>query len=169
MTSELKAGTRLSQLEIGTEFKISRHHVREVFRILHAERLITMQPNVGIKVSPLGVLDFEEVHNLRLLLEPMLARMAVPTLTRSQIAALRELLTIMAETDDTHVWLDAHERFHAVIYRQAGRPWMVHRVARSPVDTWKSFTPTSDGPTGSKFTRRSSQQWRRGTLCSLES
>jgi len=125
VTAELKAGTRLSQLEIGTEFKISRHHVREVFRILHAERLITMQPNVGIKVSPLGVLDFEEVHDLRLMLEPMLARMAVPNLTRSHIAALRELLAIMAETEDTYVWLDAHERFHAVIYRQAGRPWMV--------------------------------------------
>jgi DNA-binding GntR family transcriptional regulator len=126
--AELRSGARLSQQAIADEFGISRHHVREVFRMLHSERLITMEPNVSIKVAPVSVVDWEEIHEIRLLLEPPLARLSVPNLTRSHVAALREVLETMAGAETMTTWLEAHERFHTILYRQAARPWMVEIV-----------------------------------------
>lgn len=131
LSGHLPGGARLGQQEIAAEFDLSRHHVREVLRVLSDERLIVTRANASATVAPLSVFDYEELHELHLALEPMLGRLAVPNLTGAHLARLAELIKIMETNEDTVSFLDAHDRFHTLIYRQAERPWMIEIVDRS--------------------------------------
>ena len=131
LSGELPGGARLGQQEIAAEFQLSRHHVREIIRILSEERLIVTRANASAVVAPLSMIDYEEVHELHLALEPMLGRLAVPNLTGAHLLRLEELIGAMENTTDTTRFLDAHDRFHTLIYRQSQRPWMIAIVDQS--------------------------------------
>lgn len=131
MSGALQAGTRFEQQRLIDEFGLSRHHAREVIQALAYERLLVTRRNASAEVAPLGLLEYEELHEIRVALEPMLARQALPHLTGSHLTRLHDIHEVMAKTDEVGTWLEAHEAFHSIIYRQAPRPWAVEIVDQS--------------------------------------
>ena len=99
--------------------------------MLSEERLVLMRAYATAVVAPLHLAEFEELHEIRMALEPLLSQMALPNLPRHHLLKMRGLNQLMQETDDGQTWLDANDEFHALLYREADRPWMVEIVDRA--------------------------------------
>ena len=93
--------------------------------------MVLMRAYATAVVAPLSLSEFEELHEIRMALEPLLSQMALPTLPRHHLLKMRELNELMQGSDDGETWLNANDEFHALLYRETDRPWMVEIVDRA--------------------------------------
>jgi DNA-binding GntR family transcriptional regulator len=77
------------QDHLASEFQASHVPVREAFRRLEAQGLVTVQPNRGVRVAPLAPADVLEVSEIRAALEALALRHAIPRLTPAALRAAR--------------------------------------------------------------------------------
>lgn len=93
MDGTLPGGTRLRQSELANQLGVSTTPVREALRDLTAEQLVVMHPHHGAMVRSLELAEVREIYELRIALEPILARRVVGQLddeTLEQAAALQQ-------------------------------------------------------------------------------
>jgi DNA-binding GntR family transcriptional regulator len=64
-----RPGTRLSEEAICAELKVSRNTLREAFRLLIHERLLSQQPYRGVSVRVLSVHDVIDLYQVRKVIE----------------------------------------------------------------------------------------------------
>ncbi|SHJ17700.1 DNA-binding transcriptional regulator, GntR family [Roseomonas rosea] len=124
LSGEFREGEALRQDALAEEFGISRIPVREAFRQLAAEGLVTIHAHRGAVVSSLSPEEIAELFDLRALLEPDLIRRAVPRIGPSDIAeAERILVDYSAAIDraDLNAWGELNTEYHLALYRPAGR------------------------------------------------
>jgi DNA-binding GntR family transcriptional regulator len=116
---------------LADDLGVHRHHIREILTSLANERLVRMRPYATATVTPLSAHDFQELHELRLALEPTAVRRALARITAEDIAAMRLAVTSIADPPTPEARLHAHEQFHSLLYRRADRPWMIALIDRS--------------------------------------
>jgi DNA-binding GntR family transcriptional regulator len=131
LSGDAGPGTPLNQNELATRFRLNRSQVREALTALAEERLVRMRPYATAVVAPFSLDEFQELHEIRIALEPMLSRLALPAVTRQHVLQMRRLIETMAETTDGATWLDSNDEFHGVLFRLANRPWLVEIVDRA--------------------------------------
>jgi len=120
---KLKPGDRLVQDEIATRYGVSRIPVREAFRTLAAEGLVTFHPRRGVIVRELTREDVEEIIALRGILEGMVTRMAAEKATPAQLEVIRQWLEeLEAARDDPDRYFQINYDFHGAILDAAHRP-----------------------------------------------
>jgi DNA-binding GntR family transcriptional regulator len=119
LNGEMEPGTRLGQVELAERLGISRTPVREALRRLTGEGLVDARPNHGFRVADLGLEAVMRRLELRLLLEPGIARLAADRATPADIAALREAIELEAAAPDAATAHDASRRFHMDLARAA--------------------------------------------------
>lgn len=66
---EFKPGQRLNEYNLSSELNISRPPLREAFRVLEQDRLVNYIPRKGSYVTDLSAKDFEEVSQVREMME----------------------------------------------------------------------------------------------------
>ncbi|GAA4491710.1 GntR family transcriptional regulator [Microbacterium panaciterrae] len=115
-------GTPLIQEDLAQRFGVSRSPVREALRILSSEGLVLMQPGEGATVRALSRADLEEIYDLRLALEPLIARSVVAESRPRDLASLEKLEGIMSSAAGTDAWMRANFEFHRHMYGMIGRP-----------------------------------------------
>jgi DNA-binding GntR family transcriptional regulator len=93
--------------------------VREALRRLTGEGLVDARANHGFRVADVGLEAVMRRLELRLLLEPGIARLAAERATPADIAALRESIAIEAAATDSDTAHDASRRFHIDLARAA--------------------------------------------------
>jgi DNA-binding GntR family transcriptional regulator len=115
---QLELGQRLPEREIASQMNVSRIPVREAFRKLEQEGLITRQQNRGCFVITFSEKDIEEVFSLRAVLENTAIERAARHLTKEDYFALhdiikRQQLAVVAKDYHTLTQLDIefHEYF----------------------------------------------------------
>lgn len=69
LTGDFKPGQKINESEIAAKLGISRSPVREAFRVLEREGLITTLPRKGSYITDISPQDVEELFELRELLE----------------------------------------------------------------------------------------------------
>ena len=69
ITGELVPGQRLNENEIASSLEISRHSIREAFRVLESEQLVFSIPNKGAFVTELSYDDLLEFSQTREMIE----------------------------------------------------------------------------------------------------
>jgi len=124
LSGAFREGEALRQDALAEEFGISRIPVREAFRQLAAEGLVTIHAHRGAVVSSLSPDGIAELFDLRALLEPDLIRRAVPHLTATDFAAADAILADYAaaiERADLNAWGELNTEYHLALYRAAGR------------------------------------------------
>src|SRR5262245_7433985 len=125
LRGELRDGEQLRQHAIAEEFEVSRIPVREAFRQLEAEGLITIIEHRGAIVSALSPDEIEEYFDIRAALECAILRYAVPRLTEEDFARARKILedyeAAIDDDSDYEVWGELHWQFHSTLYGAAGR------------------------------------------------
>jgi DNA-binding GntR family transcriptional regulator len=71
VSGALAPGQHLRQEEIARQLGLSWTPVREAFRLLEAAGWLTIGRHRGAVVTPLSLVDFEEIYLLRILNEPL--------------------------------------------------------------------------------------------------
>jgi len=124
LSGVVAAGEALRQDALAREFGISRIPIREAFRQLAAEGLVTLHPHRGAVVTALSALDIAELFDLRAMLEPDLIRRAVPRLGESDFLRAEALLADYAAAiarGDTEAYGELNREYHLSLYGASGR------------------------------------------------
>ena len=141
LTNHLKKGTSLpSEQELAQEFKVSRSVVREALRILEISGLVNIKkgPSGGIFVAdsyhkPIrksirnmvvsGEVTIDHLFDIRLLIEPYIAREAALNATEDDLCKLSDLFEDSAAHLDDPVLLKRNNlNFHLLLAKAAGNP-----------------------------------------------
>ncbi|GLU38411.1 GntR family transcriptional regulator [Pseudomonas sp. NBRC 100443] len=126
---QYRTGDRLIAEDIANDIGMSRMPVREAFRRLAAEGLVTLRPNRGAIVSGLNIEEMREVFEMRSALEGLAIRLAVPKLGERQLARLERLLDEMDDyRDDSAEWVSRHRVFHEYLCSLAERPRLLRQI-----------------------------------------
>jgi DNA-binding GntR family transcriptional regulator len=104
--------TRLRQDEIARRLSVSTTPVREAFRDLRAEGLVSIDPNKGVVTRALTAADVSEIYELRMVLEPMLASRACTQASEADLAAAGKVHEEMCATSSSGTWAILNEDFH---------------------------------------------------------
>ena len=114
-------GTRIRQEDVAARSGASRIPVREAFRLLASEGLVTLVANTGAWVTRLSLDECVETYLIRERLEPLLLRASLPNLDEAAIGHLGELTEAMAATGTSVAeFLRLDREFHLSSY--AGAP-----------------------------------------------
>lgn len=126
----LRKGDRLIAEDIAGEIGMSRMPVREAFRRLDAQGLVTLRPNRGAIVSGLDINELHEVFEMRSALEGLAVRVAVSHIGERQMAALERLLDEMDDyRDESAAWVRCHRTFHEYLCGLSGRPRLMKQIS----------------------------------------
>ncbi len=114
---KIMGGERLVEKDLSQKFSISRSPLRECFRILESEGMITINSRKGAYVRDFSRKDIEDVFLVRATLEALAAKLAVQNITEKEIATFNDLLTKMDEAitkGDTKSFFEFNDAFHNV-------------------------------------------------------
>ncbi|SFO32799.1 transcriptional regulator, GntR family [Roseovarius lutimaris] len=126
-------GDRLDELRLATQFNVSRTPIREALQRLVASGLAEQIPRRGVFVRQPGPVELMEMFETMAEIEGVCGRLAA---MRISDAALEELDNVNAsccaavEGGDTDGYYRENERFHHVIYHQAGNGFLEHEALR---------------------------------------
>ena len=140
---EYQPGQRLRQEDVAQRFGASRVPVREAFRTLEADGLVTLVANTGAWVSRLSLAECDEVYQTRERVEPLLLRYAMPHIDAAHVARLEVLADQMQATDGVEEFLRLDREFHLGSYAAAETTVLgdlVHRLWNTTQHYRRAFT-----------------------------
>ena len=124
----LKPGDRLNQADLADRLGVSRMPIREALRRLEAEGLVTLQPYKGAIVSLVSADELREIYEMRVALETLAVRRALPAMSRDDFDTMDALLRRMDDVTDPGDWRADNAAFHDHLYGRAGRPLLLDTI-----------------------------------------
>ncbi|QGZ57933.1 GntR family transcriptional regulator [Paraburkholderia acidiphila] len=124
-------GERLRIHTLADQLGVSEMPVRAALVRLAGESALVNLPNRGVVVPQLTRAQFDDVLNVRVMLEGEAAFLAATRLAASEIAQLDALCARMAEALEKNKrarYLDVNEDFHLMLYRASGSPLLVDLI-----------------------------------------
>jgi GntR family transcriptional regulator, rspAB operon transcriptional repressor len=76
LTCRLLPGQEVNELNLASQYSVSRAPVREALLRLQREHLVTVMPRQGYRVNPISVTDAQDLFDFRMVLEPACASAA---------------------------------------------------------------------------------------------
>lgn len=131
-TGQFQPGQRLKEVELAEMLAVSRTPVREAIRMLQRDDLVEVVPNRGATVKPFRLAEFEEVCDLRAVLEGRAAYRAAQRLDRATIAELEASVRRSAEYlehGELSNVIAEDRRFHGAIVEAAASARLAQMVA----------------------------------------
>ena len=136
-------GERLKIRTVAADMGVGQMPVRAALLRLAAEGALVNVPNAGVAVPLLSAPEFDDLLQMRMLLEGEAAERGCLRLDARQIAALHKLCKRMDKAlagADATDYLAANEDFHVLLYKAAGSPLLF-----SLIDTlWLKAGPISN-------------------------
>jgi len=140
LTGRFVPGKPVTIRGLAAEIGVSPMPVREVLQRLAAENALEVKPNGRVQVPDMTPERFDEVLKARLLLEPELAELALPYLSRDAARELKSIdddIDACLHTGDAESYMRLNHAFHFRIYR-ASRS----KVLLPLIDSlWLQFAP----------------------------
>jgi DNA-binding GntR family transcriptional regulator len=119
----LPPGTELKQAELARIFAVSRTPLREAFRMLQEEGLVSAEPNQRSRVLGIDPDELDMLYAARVTLESLGVRVTAGRLSREDLrsaaGAMREMDRAY-RADDMPSWSVAHHRFHRTVVSGCG-------------------------------------------------
>ncbi len=128
LQGELKSGQPLPQDEVAAQFGVSKIPIREALVQLKAEGLVTFYPNRGAFVSELVAEEVDEIYAMRIALETLALRRAIPNITKADFVRLESLITIMDDERKALAWSELNWEFHAALYAPCRMPRLLDQI-----------------------------------------
>jgi DNA-binding GntR family transcriptional regulator len=116
----LTPGEQLSVPELSRRLNVSRSPVREAVLQLVATGLAVEQPRRGVLVATIDARGIAEIHQIRVVLETLAARLAASSAQQADIDELKTVLERQAEavkTADPGLYSRTNLQFHTIIGR----------------------------------------------------
>jgi DNA-binding GntR family transcriptional regulator len=136
---KLKPNEKLIENNLCREFNISRSPLRECFRVLEAEGLITIHSRKGTFVNDLTTQDIEDVFPVRAALEGLAAKLAVKHIGEKEIGIFNDLISKMTTAlreKDTKSFLRLNFSFHSVFIKASNNKVLEKTLRNLGRGTW---------------------------------
>jgi DNA-binding GntR family transcriptional regulator len=136
-------GERLKIRQVAQALGVGLMPVRAALQRLAAEGALVNVPNAGVTVPQLAPPEFDDVLDMRLLLEGTAAERGCLRLNGADLQAMKALGARMAQAlqqADAKAYLDANEDFHLRLYRAAGSPTLLGLIET----VWLKVGPLSN-------------------------
>ncbi|WP_241744409.1 GntR family transcriptional regulator [Cellulosimicrobium arenosum] len=136
MSLRIVPGSRVTIDVLARELGVSQTPIRDALNRMEAEGLVVRVHHAGYRIPPQITRDrFEDIREIRLLLEPAAARRAAESASNEQVAELRRMLGEMAEVaGDGHMAYGAFglrdAAFHDLVALSAGNRLVRESLAR---------------------------------------
>ena len=137
LNGTLRPGRKLQQTELAERFGISRMPVRDALKELEAEGLVTITAGRAATVAKLDLAEFEEVYQIREVLEELAGRLSAPSLSDEDLGQMSDLVKRMeaaSTAGDLRGWLKLDKELHNRSYAACERP----RLLKLIVSFWNS-------------------------------
>jgi DNA-binding GntR family transcriptional regulator len=118
-----KPGEYIADSEIAAQLDISRTPVREAFHRLEKEGLLINEARRGWKIYTLSLEDIQEIFDIKIAVEGMVARKAAECQDGQLREALQDILETMqgaAEGGSAEDWLESDRQLHNILFQMAG-------------------------------------------------
>jgi len=134
MSLRIPPDTRISIDSLARELGVSQTPIREALSMLEATGLVTKKHYVGYCSAPkLSRSQFDQMYEVRLLIEPYAARRAAEVMSDTDLDALDALVSSM-EPGETHSsygrFADQDSELHAMIARGSGNHIIENTLAQ---------------------------------------
>jgi DNA-binding GntR family transcriptional regulator len=123
LSGDYMPGEWLRQEELSQQLGVSHTPVREALDRLVADGLVERVPHKGVRVSTIDENDIAEVYCLRLLLEPIVVRLAAINISEDQLknlGAIVDQAEKMTSLDDMPPRRQLNREFHGMICKACG-------------------------------------------------
>lgn len=120
LTGEIKARTRLMEIDLAERMNVSRTPIREAIRELATDGLVVIEPRRGAYVSDISVQNMLDIFEVREDLEGLAAGLAAQRITEEEMLALSKmhrLYEMAVEGRDKEEIVEYDEKFHNFIVR----------------------------------------------------
>ncbi|MFY0632600.1 MAG: GntR family transcriptional regulator [Vannielia sp.] len=124
---QIAPGAALGQEALAARFGISRMPVREAIRALEAMGFVTIEANKRARVAGISLADLTDIYEMRVALEGLAIRAAIPHLTEAMIDAA-EAIQDRIEGVDAVNFGQLNQAFHMGLYRASGRERLLAQV-----------------------------------------
>lgn len=156
-----KPGTRLSEKAVHARLSVSRTPLREAFKVLSSEGLVTLEPNRGATVTRLSLDDLRSTFELLGALEGTAAELACTRASDAEIDAIGRLHDEMLEHYEARLLGDyfrLNKAIHLAIVEMAHNAAItrVYRLEAARVDRFR-YTANRDPATWSRSIRQHEQ------------
>ncbi|PCH98666.1 MAG: GntR family transcriptional regulator [Rhodobacteraceae bacterium] len=142
---ELAPDEKLRQDHIAKDFNTSHVPVREALLRLEARGLAVSIPRRGVRVAPFHASDILEIKAMRLALEPVALRHAIPKMTAADLARIKTAQQACDDAGDLLTWEQTNRQFHRAILVPCMMPLLLSTIdklqvlgARHLLATWRS-------------------------------
>lgn len=129
LSGKYEEGQALVETKLAQEIGVSRTPVREAFRQLELDGLVTSIPNKGVVVNGISDKDIEEIFAVRSLVEGLAVRWATENINEEQRRDLEETAELMVyytKKKDYQQLAKYDARFHSLIYDSCQRKVLRH-------------------------------------------
>ncbi len=137
MSLKIPPDTRITIESLARNLGVSQTPIREALSMLEAKGLVTKQHLIGYCTAPiLNRAQFEDIHEIRLLIEPYAARAAALKMSSEAIAELGRLLQKMRPRKDAEPrsaydqFAEQDSEFHERIAQATGNVLIADSLAR---------------------------------------
>ena len=97
ISGNIKGREKLNERRLSDALNISRPPIREAFRTLATEGLITLVPRKGAFVSELSMQEVKEIYEMKSMMESFATRLAIPIMGEREISELDSIPNLMEE------------------------------------------------------------------------
>lgn len=151
LNQKIKPGEVLMEVAVSEAIGVSRTPVREAFRLLEYEKLVTRNPKGGVLVTELTLEELKEVSDLRLVFETYSIELACERITQDDIAKLeataKEADEIFANSNhgkeiDLLRLGTLNTSFHDILYKAVGSDYLnrILEIIRLPILRYRPFS-----------------------------
>ena len=119
LSGRLKPRERLVEMDLISQFGVSRTVIREALKRLEAKGLIRTTPYRGAVVADLTTEEIEEIYFVRAELEKIAARLVLKHITQKEIQNLKKVSREVERhlRERTHQMIEMDSEFHRMIFR----------------------------------------------------
>ncbi|NLD52238.1 MAG: GntR family transcriptional regulator [Clostridiales bacterium] len=124
ITGEIPAGSRIVETVYANKLHISRTPLREAFRKLELDGLVSCEQRRGVVVRAFTIEDIEEIFSIRNALWALIMPSIIDNVSEEDLTEIRELLTRMDAAqiaEDVDSLAKLNRQFHRRIERISGK------------------------------------------------
>ncbi|MBL4659290.1 MAG: GntR family transcriptional regulator [Alcanivoracaceae bacterium] len=126
---EFANGEALKQDVLAELYDVSKIPVREALYQLKTEGLVSFKNNRGSTVSSLSRTEVEEIYIMRIALEEIALKRAIPKLQPENLIAAESALKLLDTSSNYSHWPALNWEFHASLYKAANMPKLLDTVS----------------------------------------
>ena len=130
LSGRLKPRERLVEMDLISQFGVSRTVIREALKRLEARGLIRTTPYRGAVVADLTTEEIDEIYFIRAELEKIAARLVLTHITPKEIQNLKKVSKEVERhlREKTHQMIEMDSEFHRMIFRACRNNYLYNMI-----------------------------------------